>query len=96
VKDPSDLVKIRPQPADDFSDDIANGRLFWQCESYDEYRLHCTIEGIEPLYTRREFDEMKQPGSVSLEGLHEVSQKYGVDIATMLGINPQHVDAINL
>ena len=39
---------------------------------------------------------MKQPGSVSLEGLHEVSQKYGVDIATMLGINPQHVDAINL
>ena len=58
--DPSELVKIRPQPADDFSDDIINGHLFWQCESYDEYRLHCTIEGIEALYTREEFDAMKQ------------------------------------
>ena len=65
MKDPSDLVEIRPQPADDFSDDVTNGRLFWQCESYDEYRLHCTIEGIEPLYTRREFDEMKSSLNIS-------------------------------
>ena len=65
MKDSSDLVEIRPQPADDFSDDITNGRLFWQCKSYDEYRLHCTIEGIEPLYTRREFDEMKSSLNIS-------------------------------
>ena len=58
--DPSELVQIRPQPADDFGNDIANGRLFWQCESYDEYRLNCTIEGIEPIFTRRDFDDMKQ------------------------------------
>ena len=57
--DPSDLVQIRPQPADDFGNDIANGRLFWQCESYDEYRLRCTVEGVEALYTRAEFDSMK-------------------------------------
>ena len=58
--DPSELVQIRPQPADDFGNDIANGRLFWQCESYDEYRLNCTIEGIEPIFIRRDFDEMKK------------------------------------
>ena len=58
--DPSELVQIRPQPADDFGNDIANGRLFWQCESYDEYRLNCTIEGIEPIFTKRDFDEMKK------------------------------------
>ncbi len=63
--DPSELVQIRPQPADDFGDDIANGRLFWQCESYDEYRLRCIIEGIESLYTREEFDDMKG----SMDGL---------------------------
>ena len=56
----SELVQIRPQPTDDFGNDIANGRLFWQCENYDEYRLHCTVEGIELIFTRREFDEMKQ------------------------------------
>ncbi len=65
--DPSDLVQTRPQPADDFGDgDIANGRLFWQCESYDEYRLHCTVEGVEALYTREEFDSMKS-GLVGVE-----------------------------
>ena len=58
--DPSELVQIRPQPADDFGNDIANGRLFWQCESYDEYRLNCTIEGIEPIFTRIDFDKMKK------------------------------------
>ena len=94
--DPSEIVQIRPQPADDFGDDIANGRLFWQCESYDEYRLHCTIEGIEPLFTRREFDEMKQPGSVSLDSLHEVSQRYGIRIHTMLGLKEEDVNGINL
>ena len=57
--DPSELVRIRPQSAYDFCDGVANGRLFWQCKSYDEYRLHCTIEGIEPLYTRSEFESMK-------------------------------------
>lgn len=65
MEDSSDLIEIKPQPADDFSDDVTNGRLFWQCESYDEYRLHCTIEGIEPLYTRREFDEMKSSLNIS-------------------------------
>ena len=57
--DPSDLVQIRPQPADDFGNDTANGRLFWQCERYDEYRLRYTVEGVEALYTREEFDSMK-------------------------------------
>ena len=58
--DYSELVQTRSQPADDFGDnDIANGRLFWQCESYDEYHLHCTVEGVEPLFTRKEFDSMK-------------------------------------
>lgn len=94
--DPSEIVQIRPQPADDFGDDIANGHLFWQCESYDEYRLHCTIEGIEPLYTRREFDEMKQPGTLSLDGLYDVSQRYGVSIADMLGLEEKDIDDINL
>ena len=94
--DPSDLVQLRPQPADDFSDDIANGRLFWRCESYDEYRLHCTIEGIEPLYTREEFDAMKQPGSISLDGLHEVSQRYGIGIHTMLDLTEEECCGINL
>ena len=94
--DPSELVRIRPQPADDFGDDIANGRLFWQCESYDEYRLHCTIEGIEPLYTREEFDSMKQPGSISLDSLCEVSQRYGIGIHTMLGLKEEDVNGINL
>lgn len=65
MEDPGDLIEIKPQLADDFSDDVTNGRLFWQCESYDEYRLHCTIEGIEPLYTRREFDEMKSSLNIS-------------------------------
>ena len=59
MADPSELVQIRPQPADDFGNDIANGRLFWQCDSYDEYRLHCTIEGIESLFTKSEFEYMK-------------------------------------
>ena len=94
--DPSELVQIRPQPADDFGNDIANGRLFWQCESYDEYRLHCTIEGIEPIFTRKEFDEMKQPGSFNLNGLAEVSQRYGVNISTMLGLAEEECCGINL
>lgn len=84
--DPSELVQIRPQPAEDFGNDIANGRLFWQCESYDEYRLRCTIEGIEPIFTRKEFDEMKQPGSFTLNGLAEVSQRYGISVGTLLGL----------
>lgn len=58
--DPIDLVTIRPQPANDFGDDIANGRLFWQCETYDEYRLNCTIEGVEPIFTKDEFESMKK------------------------------------
>ena len=96
--DPSDLVQLRPQPKDDDfgCDDIANGRLFWQCESYDEYRLHCTIEGIEPLFTRREFNEMKQPGSFTLDGLAEVSQRYGINISTMLGLAEEEWCGINL
>ena len=57
--DSSELVQLRPQPADDFGDDIANCRLFWQCESYDEYQLHCTIEDIKPLFTREGFDDMR-------------------------------------
>ena len=65
MEDSSDLIEIKPQLADDFSDDVTNGRLFWQCESYDEYRLHCTIEDIKPLYTRREFDEMKSSLNIS-------------------------------
>lgn len=73
--DPSEPVQIRPQPADDFGNDIANGRLFWQCESYDEYRLNCTIEGIEPTFSRREdFDEMKR--SFALKSM--VPAKYTV------------------
>lgn len=94
--DPSEIVQIRPQPADDFGNDVANGRLFWQSESYDEYRLHCTIEGIEPIFTRKEFDEMKQPGSVSLDGLSEVAQRYGIGIHTILGLKQEDVDGINL
>lgn len=94
--DPSELVRIRPQPADDFGDDIANGRLFWQCESYDEYRLHCTIEGVEPLFTREEFENLRQPGSFSLDGLAEVSQRYGVNISTMLGLAEEECCGINL
>ena len=74
----------------------ANKALLEQCESYDEYRLHCTIEGIEPLFTRREFDEMKQPGSFTLDGLAEVSQRYGVKISTMLGLAEEDCDGINL
>ena len=94
--DPSDLVQLRPQPADDFSDDLANGRLFWQCESYDEYRLHCTIEGVEPLFTREEFENLRRPGSFTLDGLAEVSQRYGVNISTMLGLAEEECDGINL
>ena len=94
--DPSEIVQIRPQPADDFGNDIANGRLFWQSESYDEYRLHCTIEGIEPIFTRKEFDEMKEPGSISLGSLHEVSQRYGIGIHTMLGLADEECCGINL
>ena len=97
MKDPSDLVEIRPQPADDFGNDIANGRLFWQCESYDEYRLHCTIEGVGPLFTREEFENLRQqPGTFTLDGLAEVSQRYGVDISTMLGLAEEEWDGINL
>ena len=40
-------------------DDLKNCGLFWRCSSYDEYMIKCTVEGIEPLWTRSEFDSME-------------------------------------
>lgn len=40
-------------------DDMKNCGLFWHCASYDEYRIKCVVEGIEPLWTREEFDSMQ-------------------------------------
>lgn len=40
-------------------DDAEHCRLFWQCESFDEYRMKCDMLGIEALFTREEFDKIK-------------------------------------
>lgn len=47
-----------PGPDDDrgWEDVDAAIRLYERAGSYDEYVLLCTAEGVEPLFTRAEFD----------------------------------------
>lgn len=40
-------------------DDAEHCRLFWQCGSFDEYRMKCDMLGIEALFTREDFDMIK-------------------------------------
>lgn len=57
-------------------DDAEHCRLFWRCESFDEYRMKCDMLGIEALFTREEFDTLK--------GLYQtVKRMRGVDESTL-------------
>jgi len=49
-------VRPRAGLAEHSDDDMKNCGLFWRCASYDEYRIKCVVEDIEPLWTREEFD----------------------------------------
>lgn len=57
-------------------DDAEHCRLFWRCESFDEYRMKCDMLGIEALFTREEFDMIK--------GLYQTMKRMrGVDESTL-------------
>ena len=57
--DLDNIVKTRREVQKTVDDDAEHCRLFWQCESFDEYRMKCDMHGIEALFTREEFDELK-------------------------------------
>ena len=52
----NDIVQARPDlpPVDDGVYDSLE--LYCSSESYDEYILRCTCAGVEPLFTRAEFE----------------------------------------
>lgn len=56
--DLDNIVKTR-EVEKTVDDDAEHCRLFWQCESFDEYRMKCDMHGIEALFTREDFDMIK-------------------------------------
>ena len=48
-------VKLNSPPVDD--DVYDSLELYSSSESYDEYILRCTCAGIEPIFTRAEFED---------------------------------------
>lgn len=53
----NDITQVRsdPQQVDDGVYDSLE--LYGSSESYDEYILRCTCAGIEPIFTRAEFED---------------------------------------
>ncbi len=63
------LIEIR-QIENDSSlfDDVRHCNIWWRSESYAEYRMLCDIEGLEPLYTEREFNDTRKMLAETNEG----------------------------
>jgi len=40
--------------------DMRQGKLFWKCKNYEEYAIACNMEGIEPIWDRHAFEELKK------------------------------------
>lgn len=55
----NDIVKIRPLPEQEPDGVRESIRLLRESGSYDEYILRCAAEGVEPIFTRAEFDEYR-------------------------------------
>ena len=57
--DIEDLVQPRVEKSEDEYDYSTHGSFIDKCDSYSEYLLKCCIDGIEPLVTATEFDNIK-------------------------------------
>lgn len=52
----NDIVQVKPNPPP-IDDSVDNSlKLYRSSESYDEYVLLCACAGVEPLFTRTEFE----------------------------------------
>ena len=52
----NDIVQARPDPPHVDDGVYYSLELYCSSESYDEYILRCACMGIEPLFTRAEFE----------------------------------------
>lgn len=59
ILDIDSLVQPRREAIDDEYDYSTHGRFIEKCDSYSEYVLKCCIDGIEPIVTPLEFDDVK-------------------------------------
>ena len=57
--DIENLVQPRVERSEGEYDYSTHGSFIDKCDSYSEYLLKCCIEGIEPLVTAAEFDNIK-------------------------------------
>lgn len=52
----NDVVRVRPDPPPADDGVRVSLELYRAAESYDEYVLLCACAGVEPLFTRAEFE----------------------------------------
>lgn len=53
----NDIVQVRPDPPQVDDGVYDSLELYDSSESYDEYILRCACAGVEPLFTRTEFED---------------------------------------
>ena len=53
----NDIVQARPDPPQVDDGVYDSLELYSSSESYDEYILRCACAGVEPLFTRAEFED---------------------------------------
>lgn len=51
-----DVVRVKPDPRPDDGGVYGSLELYRSSESYGEYVLRCACAGVEPLFTRAEFE----------------------------------------